>query len=243
MRKEEIQEIADRYQEEISLMEFKPFKVVMILGAPIAFTQLLMFDGLLAYCSARKIMGDDFFVAQGQVNDDTFVDMPIPVKRSGKEKLYYCCSVAQYKGFREFVVTWKKRWDDKYDEIVNFGGKKEVVNNKAGHFKSYNMPMVCRAVSKVWFYVYGNKEETLGLLRQYITHVGKGVSQGYGKVINIRVEDMINDYSCIMDKRLMRPIPQEELAGIGIEAVEYQMMAYRPPYWLPANFTTCGVPS
>ena len=241
MTKEEIQKAADLYQEKVGKMNFEPFIVDLTMGSPIAFTNSLAFDGILAFCVAKDLLGEDFHLTQGLPAHE-LVEFSLPLEERGITKRYYACSVAQCEEKTEHLARYRKRWDERYDDVVDFGGKQERVWHKGGQFKSVNMPLVYVAIPCVRFFCFGNMAETKRLMEKHLVCIGKMASHGYGKIMRMDFSQVSIDISCIdCVKMLMRNIPIEELAGMGLVAEETQYVSYRAPYWSPANFAECGM--
>jgi CRISPR type IV-associated protein Csf3 len=168
-------------------------------------------------------------------------DVPMPLAKmqtaQGDDfKKIYCASFAEYDG-SESVNRWKKRWEDEFDDMVDFGSRKQVIDHKKEHFKSYDMPVVLRSTRELVFYARGVGEEIERLLKTYLTHMGKKGSQGYGRIRSVAVRPCAEDWSVWRDGKPMRAIPLE-MAG-ETEGLRQIFCGYRPPYYLPEHQCLC----
>ena len=140
----------------------------------------------------------------------------------------------------ESVDTWHKRWEDRYEEYVDFKGRKEKINIGSGYFKSYAMPLRIISTPKMVFFAVGDKEEIERLLKKYLIAVGKKRRIGYGLVKDVEVFEIDKDRSILMPGGVAREIP--------VDYVEYYMpneiivSTYKIPYWLPDNMKRIYVP-
>lgn len=128
-------------------------------------------------------------------------------------------------------------------EYIDFGNKRGKINVSSGEYKAYRMPEVIRIVSNVTFYAFGTKSKIEDLLN-YIHHIGKKSSIGWGRVKEWVVEEIENDYTSVSPYGLARPIPvnvanQEERNA----AYTIQRIAIKPPYWNHRNVKECYVPN
>jgi len=92
-------------------------------------------------------------------------------------------------------------------------------------------------VSKLVAFGVGDIDEVDYLLRR-LTHFGKNVRAGYGRVSLVDVEPFEQDWSENIDGQLVRNIPSEKADGMG---------ACRAPYWdktkwVPIEFATTDTP-
>lgn len=218
-------------------------RVMVELASPMACVDGdIRLDALLHYCILQDLVEEA--QRRGQRTDiprTVWTDVPMPLAKiqtdQGQDfRKIYCASFAEYEG-SESVNRWKKRWDDEYDEMVSFGSRKEVVDHKKEHFKSYDMPLVLRSTQELTFYARGVGDEIARLLKAYLTHVGKKGSQGYGRVRSVSVQPCAEDWSVWREGRPVRSIPVE-LAG-EIEGLRQMFCGFRPPYYLPEHQCLC----
>jgi hypothetical protein len=214
------------------------YKITFKLATPIAFIDIPTFDGLLAYAHAREVCKPTGFVQKLSIAKEEMIDfskMPIAMHEKG----YFMASRMYWneKEAVEHTQRWRKRWDTKHDELADFEHLKRKVRINSSEFKSYDMPLRCVSIDKVWFYFQSNSlPEVDRLVRKWIYFLGKKRSQGYGEITFFNIEKAEFDFS-----GNFRPIPIEfcDINKPGEYNVQYT--AWRPPYWLPDNFTQCVV--
>jgi CRISPR type IV-associated protein Csf3 len=151
------------------------------------------------------------------IQPDQLITPDLPLERRGSgDAWYWACSFACGKATTEEMVHWHKRADQTDAEtVVDFQGRRGVINTKSGFYKGYRMPLITYLCPKLIWYAVGDPLEIARMCNQ-ITHIGKKRSQGYGRVSEWSVALMDTDLSSL------RAIP----------ATEGQPMGIRPPYWL-----------
>lgn len=216
---------------------YKNMMVTMHMAAPVVVSGFLYLDGILAAAVMKEKLGETYFDMKPDESKLIEVDLPLE-KRFG----VWCTSIG-YGDNREFVGSWTKRWDNKNDDIVNFGNKGKVrVDIACGYFKNYHMPLVIKSYKTITFYARGDVKEVERLLMTYITHIGKKASQGYGEILNFTVEKIAEDYSLVKNGKPTRPIPID--ADIKFEDdVQLFKHALLPPYWRTDNLVACYMPT
>lgn len=214
-------------------------KITIALATPVASVDgFINFDAVLHYAqlqALRESAGERF-----RGYPKTLVkNMPLPLRHLHTDtgRLFFAASIGIYEAPQE-VQRWKKRWDDEYDDFVDFGKRKLQVDIKSAGMRSYNMPMILRSAPEIVFYARGWTEEVRRLMK-WVTHVGKKHSQGYGRASNIRVEPTEEDRSIMWSGHPARPIPAEWWTG---DKGRMALWGYRPPYYLPQHQTLCVLP-
>lgn len=213
----------------------KTYKINFKMSAPLAFTVPPVFDGILAYAYAREVMGSKFVQAltiEPQNNMLEYKEMPLRLHDDGyfmATRMFWDESKAV-----EHIQRWRKRWAAKHDKLADFGKHKRKVRIDSGEFKSYDMPLTCLTVDKVWFYFQSSQvEEVIRLLDKWVSFIGKKRSQGYGYYDGFEIEERPYDFplGC-------RPVPARFVDMSKVSGtVKY--CSWRPPYWLPENFEEC----
>lgn len=211
------------------------YKITFQLKSAISFIDLPVFDALLAWCYMKEKYGyvdQKLTIVQEEI--ELFHDLPIKKHDEG----YFIASWMQFDETKEieFTSTWKKRWANKTDHIVNFGKKlKKVMINK-GDYKSYDIPIVLHNIKEVWFYFESkNIKEVENLISKHLYGIGKKTSQGYGEIESFEIENI--DFNPF--EQIIRPIPAS--SDYILQGGSARMMGYRPPYWLPENQKLCKV--
>jgi hypothetical protein len=224
---------------------FKTYKITFTLLTPVSFIDIPTFDGILAYAYARDLKRGQFFTQPLSFKVDELIDfsgMPIEIHPDG----YFIASSMIWDNDKaiDMQEKWRKRWDGKNDKIADFGKQKRKIRVNAGQFKSYDMPIQLKVIEKVWFFFKSDKiNEVDRLIRKYIFFIGKKRSQGYGETKFFKIEETEFDF----EKTIYRPVPEQFFdpklltlkRNIG---VSFRFTAWKPPYWLPDNFTKCILP-
>lgn len=221
-----------------SLM-YKTYKIIFTLASPVSFIDTPTFDGLLSYAFAREELKGKPFTQKLNIEPDEMIDfgrMPIAIHPNG----YFMASYMFWDTEKAVQHTqhWRKRWANEHDQIADFGKTQRKVQINKGAFKSYDMPMRTVAISEVWFFFQSDRlEEVKELTEKWIHFIGKKRAQGYGEISSTTIQEAEFDFS-----KIFRPIPAElftpDLQNIDIK---FRYCAWRPPYWLPANFAECVV--
>jgi len=221
-------------------MSENTYKITFTLLTPMAFIELPTFDGVLSYAFAREKMRESKAGFQQKLNYEPdelidFSDMPITMHSNG----YFMASSMFFSDIEilEDTQRWRKRWDCKNDKIADFGKNKRKIDVSRGKFKSYDMPLSTKLIEKCWFYFQSEHiKEVERLVFKWIHFLGKKRSQGYGAIKGFKIESAEFDFN-----KTFRPIPTKFINTGNFEKVNFNYCAWRPPYWLPANFENCIV--
>ncbi len=175
-------------------------------------------DGILAYAWVRRNRPELLEATQSGIRE--LIHLPLPLKRIEADRgWWWAASFAFGEPVLEQRNYWHKRFDDKYADAIDFGGRRGKVEVNKGPYKAYRMPLTVILVPQLTWYVVGDAAEIRDLLGT-MTHIGKKTAQGYGHVAEWTVTAAEEDLSGA------RTIPDpdgDELWGI------------RPPYWEPRN--------
>jgi CRISPR type IV-associated protein Csf3 len=224
----------DRYR----VLSHENLKITAEMKTPVASVlPWISLDSILAYAVLADLVGPDIQNLLG-VPAHNMIDIPIPIEERGSEHRYYAASFGIYTA-HESIEKRRKRWDDKHDDLVDFGRRKPKIQLDGLFFKSLDLPAVVRTTNVITFYVKGHSNEIERLLKKYITHVGKLRGHGWGRVSVWKIKSWPGGWSCWWNDQPMRAIPieDEQLPGLRME-----YCGYRPPYWAPQNQTLCIVP-
>ena len=212
------------------------YKITFKLATPISFIDIPTFDGILSYAFAREKLKRQEFAQKLNLSKEEMLDfseMPI----SMHEKGYFMASRMFWDENKavEHTQRWRKRWANQHDVIADFGKHIRKVRINSSEFKSYDMPLRVVAIDEVWFYF---KSEVLSevdkLVRKWIYFIGKKRSQGYGEISSFDIKEVDYDFN-----GAFRPIPASLFDLNRFKKVEVKYCAWKPPYWLPANFDEC----
>lgn len=206
------------------------YKIIFQIKTPIAFSDNIMFDGLIAYAFAqesKRVNNGRLSFSKDEMID--FSKMPILMDSDSK---YFMASWMFYEkdNLIEHLGSWKKRWANEDDEYADFGKNIRKVRINNADFKSYNMPIRLVDVPKCWFYFQSNNlSEVERLIKTYIVGLGKKVSQGNGIIDSFEIVELENNPF----DEIVRPIPTDK------PNANTQFIGFRPPYWLPENQGHC----
>jgi hypothetical protein len=208
------------------------FKITFELYSPVSYIDLPVFDSILAYClysSQQKITNYHTPTGKEVRNSTLKTDIPLIKHELGFYLASYMCCNEIIEG----VDSWKKRWENNHDRIVNFGRSKRRVTTGMGETKSYNMPVQINITNKVWFYFdTSNIKRLEKLLKNNLYGIGKKVKMGFGFFRNFNIENSKEE-----DMLFFRPLPQTALK-IALEKfgnIKQTFGSYKIPYWLPQN--------
>jgi CRISPR type IV-associated protein Csf3 len=215
------------------------YKITFHLTSPISFIDRPIFDGLLAYCYLREKHGSLLQKLSLTTEEmDDFSGLPLVRHPDG----WFLASWMLFDEEKatEYTGSWKKRWAAQHDHLVDFGKKVAKVRTTGGPFKAYDQPIVLHSVRKVWFFFASEDvKEVERLLSRHLFGIGKKTSQGYGQFSHFEIEaERLNVFG---GKQIIRPIParEEDLKRLKEGSFNLRMMAWKPPYWLPANMAFC----
>lgn len=127
-----------------------------------------------------------------------------------------CCESIQY---------WRKKFRQNRIELMTGSA-----NLKQGIYREYNTPMCLVITDKMIAYAQGGKKRIKQILQKHIKYLGKKRSYGKGKIINIEVEEIENDYSIKKDGKAMRWLPKQDGS---------KLVRCRPPYWNRIDRINC----
>lgn len=214
------------------------YKITFEFKAPIVFIERPTFDAILAFCYMRETYGE--FDQKLNLSAAEAIDflpvLPLSVKENDEIK-YFNASWLLFdeEAAIELTDSFKKRFDFFNDDLVDFGGKTEKIIINKGEFKSYDIPISTHYVNRGWFYFESEDiEQVKRLVSKHLYGIGKKTAYGYGAIKTFHVEHI--EYDPFSEK-ILRPIPV--LEKITKENMQY--CAYKPPYWLPLNFSLCKI--
>ena len=214
------------------------YKITFNMRTPICLSDMIMFDGLIAYAYYKEISeGVNKQTQPLQMSKDDLIDFrPMPIEHNDEHDYFYASwMLYNLDGLVEFTDSWKKRWASEFDQLADFGGNKRKVRINNAKYKSYNMPMRMLDLDEVWFYFKSREVSKVAhLIEKHVFGIGKKISQGKGLFSGIHIEK--TDYDPF--KNIIRPILVTKEIGKGRET---RMIGCRPPYWHPINQELCIV--
>lgn len=224
---------------------FSNFKVIAKLGTPIAATDDIILDSIIACAVAKEELKDAFFEGGNKHGTKEEIDNWLG-KILDKKYNVYCTSIG-FGDYKEGICTWHKSFNTKNDDLILF--KREKGKNRIdigrGYFKSYNSSLTIKSYKTMTFFVRGELEKIKYLLNEHIYFLGKKSSQGYGEVLEWDFEKIDEDISVLKNNKPMRPIPLNEVKNIlNDNKINFNIQEHAiiPPYWRKDNREVCVVP-
>lgn len=228
-----------------------PVEIKISLRAPIVAVGLIHLDGLLAQVATRIRLGDAFWADNGNVQGEALrakskVSARLPISRSVHNGVtVHRASAAHFKTDKVATARWRKRWPEEHEELIDFGRFKPQIQHKFGPYRAYDMPVVYRVASEVYFWAVGHPVKLQAWL-ELLGHIGKKASQGFGEIRSVEVKEVDHEWSLFRGqgaaKQPTRAIPVSFLAGDPRPGRRVELAGFRPPYWEPNNQEPCIVP-
>jgi hypothetical protein len=195
-----------------------------------------MLDSIIGYALIKEKYG--YVEHKLNIEENLFENgnLEIPIRKH--KKGYYLASRLLYNKDKdyEYVESIKKRWDNKHDELSDFGKSKRQVTIRKGEFKSGDYPINVHTIKDVWFYFYSDYPEYVKrLIDDYIPGIGYKTAIGYGEIDNISLEEI--NYNPF--KNIIRPIPTRFFKEPLNNKISYT--GWKPPYWEHENWELCYV--
>lgn len=213
---------------------YEPLKITAYLRCGVVSDATLPIDGVLLYAAARQRWGGQDVTQPGAGVIRAEHGNLLPIKREHGQQWYYHASFAQWRDvMAEGQDHWNKRLDVSLVHLLDAGSKRRI-DVGGGRYRSYHMPLYYRHALAVSWYVCGEREGVTRLLSM-ITHLGKKVDQGWGRVARWEIAPTGKDWSVYgPDGRPMRAIPSPQGT---------LHCGFRPGYWEPHNQALCIVPA
>lgn len=216
---------------------YVPLRVTCRPVAPIITSPYLSLDGVLL--SVHQMLKRNGLPSTTRPGIAASKGQPgLPIKKRGPHDYrYYACSMAVWDQPVAFDTShWAKRIASQ--RLHYLDENRSSIPLSSGRFRPIHMPVATAHARKLTWYVVGDPERMRWLLH-WVDHLGKKPAQGWGKVVDWRVDEVDEDWSCFDgDGRLMRPLPVCDRPGP--EAV----MRYGicPPYWLSRHQVMASMP-
>jgi hypothetical protein len=220
----------------------EPLRIRALLRSGVICDRFLPLDAVLHYQAYREKYGDQVITLPGEYSSAGEVDLPFgKVSYAPRDRnpggFYYQCSWAQWpEHMIEARDYWNKRFDVGFADLIDFAGKRGKVLVEEGHYKAYHAVFFYRSALWVDWYCVGDKARIEWLLAT-VTHIGKKIAQGWGRVIEWDVQPADDDYSVWMGDRLMRGVPPDHAPGYPTG-----MYGIRPSYWHRSNQMLLALP-
>lgn len=156
-----------------------------------------------------------------------FIQADLPFERRGNgESWYWACSFNVAKPIGEYVTYWNRRFDDQYEQYIDFKGKRGKVSASSGRYKAYRTPLNVLLFDYLEWYAVGDIDEVRELVEMVVA-IGKKPAQGFGLVDRWEIVPWDDDWSEVRDGKVTRALPRLPDGCRGI----IKPFGLRPPYW------------
>ena len=172
------------------------------------------------------------------------VDQQMPLLKSeiGGE-WYWAVSSPCYQIITEQTDRYRKRWSPGIDSPEpNWGKRKAKWSTSEGAEKSYDLPLYLRSTPVIHWFVVGDRDGILDLLKD-CAGIGKKRSIGYGQILKWEVQNCGEDWHLWRDGQLTRPVPLSCLPSSYTGGFTILNWGWRPPAWLHSNRVRCAMPT
>jgi len=217
--------------------DFEPLAVRARLRTPVVCDEWLPLDGILLYQAHRDLDGDRALTLPGAYTTSGVAALPVKKHHWGKGDFYYRSSFAQWGPYVDGRDHWNKRFDAGFADLVDFKGRRGRVIIEQNTYKAYHVPVYYRSALFVEWYCLADRQAISHLLST-ATHIGKKISQGWGRVVSWSIEPVQDDWSVWREEKLMRGVPVEEFAETGHAfpiGARIALYGVRPSYWKAGN--------
>ena len=201
------------------------FKVIFKLdGTGIYYDQNepIHLDALLAWALAPMQIQDKCLM-KNDVPED--IELPLLRETINGSKVWHASALFPDNHDVETLRFWRKKF--RQNRIENTSGSPNLTN---GIYREYNMPVPLLLIKEMHAYASGNSKEVKKILKDNIKGLGKKHAYGYGKVVDIEVEEISEDLSLIANGVAMRYLPHPD----GTRNVRPS-----PPYWNSIGTVKC----
>lgn len=211
----------------------EPFRVRVWLSGPVVWDDQspLTLDGALQFAVVLRETGhlpDDVF---SEVDRDGVTPIPIPVDDVGIDGLPIACASW---GLPPPIAVLGVRWRRKRARAEAFSAARIQV--AGGWAKSLNIPIGVLHTPWLDFYLRGDPDKTVDLLRE-IGGLGRDSTRGLGTVLGYEVAPDPDDRSLLYQDVPQRALPLVMDGGLSDPRTlapggyEERMMRTRAPYW------------
>lgn len=224
----------------------KNLKVTCNLASPLC-GEAPKIDSLLAYELSLRLGMKHARKLTRNVPLSEIDDVPIPLaKRTIGDYEVYCCSdpiLGEVKA--EWSDHQSKRLDPTLLAILIHPSQRKKLLTSSGPYKSSFVPLRCRLVDKVCWFVRGDRKEINKLLKKIIV-IGHLRNIGYGRIASWEYEEVENNYSMFAENNgrsvLMKTVPIDVAKKEKCYGYRHSFGGAFPPYWHPETFMEIAIP-
>jgi hypothetical protein len=214
------------------MYKFENIKVIAKFETSLVFDRKSPFDGVLAYLYAMELKKEGKY--------EEFEDKRIELPFVKKTNSIYHTSWPLIKDKKIIFEnnTIVKSFDKKLNSQL--GAKPDMtVNIRQGVLKSCVVEFESILVSEVNWFICGDYKKIKSLLQGF-THFGKKSSLNFGKISELKIERIQEDYSLLdISGNVNRPLPVEDFKDVKSNRRAIVSATY--PYWDKSNIAECYI--
>lgn len=180
-------------------------------------------DDIIAWTLAPILLPKEH---RNPARDQPPVEFDLPIMRTKYNgiELYKASALLPVGNAQYDLVHWRKKFNT--DRINHTKGSPNLQN---GVYREYNQPLPLLLVNHLEAYVESTRREMRRLLSQ-VRYLGKKRSQGFGKIANIDIIEIYQDFSLFREGKAMRYLPDSKGS---------KLVRVKPPYWNITNRIRC----
>jgi hypothetical protein len=213
-------------------VSYRPYRVTMRLGAPVALAHpWIAGDALLEHLAFGRQLG------RRQYDLPVFVPYDrAPLGPDPYAKVVYCRSGLRFASVIEFGPVPKLFSLDYFSRTDDHLPKRRIYAG-IGPYRLWQLRWVLCASEWACFWAYGQPDLARDLLTDLVG-LGNDTRVGWGHVLDTCVEELDEDRSVVAEGKAVRPIPVRFLRRWSDAAV----LAWKPPYWDRNSVELCAPP-
>lgn len=207
-------------------MSFRPLKVTFHLdGAGLYYdpAEPVMLDSLLCAAMCRwHVSGEP------PGRDEPVKDIPLPLQKWRHQSGWgwHASALFPEGPVAETTRFWRKRL--RHDHIELTKGSPNVTN---GTYRDWNMPVPLLLVHRMIAFCCGDRRLIKRALSRDVKFLGKKRAHGYGRIVEVSVEEIESDFSLELEGKPTRWLPDPQGS---------RLVRLRPPYWSNWERVTCS---
>ena len=174
----------------------------------------LHLDGLLSFCA---MPADKIKMVDRNSNDIFHPELPLAKwTHSGQWGWKASALFPEPERHPESIQYWRKKFRQNRMHIISGS-----VNLMSGMYREYNMPMPLSLCLRMVAYAVGDRKHVSELLGK-LKYLGKKTAYGKGRINNITVKTINDDFAIEKNGKYMRYFPDENGSRFG---------RVKAPYW------------
>ncbi len=179
-------------------------------------------DGLLAW-ALTPMQSTRRGLDRGDVPDE--IRLPLLQSTINGVDIWHASALFPDGATHETLRLWRKKFRQNRAEMT-----KGSPNLQNGIYREYNVPTPLLLAPRMIAYASGNRKSVKKILRRHIKALGKGRGKGYGRIVSIETEEVVDDWSLVKEGKSMRWLPHNDGTRLVRSA---------PPYWNSVGTVQC----